>query len=144
MTMLRAWGPAINTLTLHRAMDRLFDGEAAAPAGPRRPVYDLYENAGEFVLRAWMPGIDPAALDVTFERGVLQVSAPAPAAESPAEGTVWYHRELPSTGWKLTFRLPRELDAERADAAYENGVLTLRLPKAESARPHTIQVRTTV
>jgi HSP20 family protein len=144
MTMLRAWGPTINTLTLHRTMDRPFDGETTPAAGVRRPVYDLYETAGEFVLRAWMPGIDPTALEVTFERGMLQVSASAAAAETPAEGTVWYRRELPATGWKLAFRLPRELDAEQADAAYENGVLTLRLPKAESARPHTIQVRTTV
>jgi HSP20 family protein len=143
MTMLRVWGPTISAITLPRTADRLADGETTQ-AGARRPFYDLYETPAEFVLRAWMPGIDPAGMDVTFERGVLQVSAAAAATETPAEGTVWYRRELPSTGWKLAFRLPRELDAAQADAAYENGVLTLRLPKAESARPQTIQVRTTV
>jgi HSP20 family protein len=126
------------------ALQRMMDGAPAAPAGTRSPSYDLYETPQEFVLRAWLPGIDPAALDITFDRGVLRVKAATPATETPDEKVTWHHRELAQASWTLAFRLPRELDAEQADASYEQGVLTLRLPKAESAKPRTIQVRTTV
>jgi HSP20 family protein len=144
MTTLRAWSPALTAVSVHRALDRLSDGAGETAFGTRRPAYDLYETPQEFVVRAWLPGITPNELDITFERGVLTIMASAPAPETPTEGVIWHHRELSQTNWKLAFRLPRDLYAEAADATYEHGVLTLRLPKAESAKPRTIHVRTTV
>jgi HSP20 family protein len=145
MTMLRAWGPVINAIGLQNTLDDMLYGTHRDPASAsRRPAFDLYETAEEFVLRAWLPGVGPDDLEITFDKGVLTLKAPITAPDVPAEKVTWHRRELGQGRWELSFRLPRDLDAERADASYEQGVLTLRLPKVEASRPRPIQVRTIV
>jgi HSP20 family protein len=146
MSASRSWSPLGEMVSLREAMDRLMQEAVlrtpAADPGVRRPPVDVYETAQEFVLRAWLPGTRPDQLDITVEKGTLTVQAPIIDAAPSDASVTWHRRELGQGRWALTLTLPADLDPERADAVLEHGVLTLRLPKAEAARPRSIQVRT--
>ena len=149
MTSYRYWRPGDEPAGLRQAMDRLMEdayvrapqGQPAAAAAVRRPPFDVYETPHEFVLRAWLPGARPDQLDLTFERGRLTLQAPIAEHQAPERQVMWHHRELSSGRWALSLELSADIDPAQADAALEHGVLTLRLPKAETTRPRSIQVR---
>ena len=150
MTSYRYWRPGEEPMGLRQAMDRLMESayvpppqEQPATAGVRRPPFDVYETPHEFVLVAWLPGARPDQLDLTFERGRLTLQAPIAEHQPPEQQVLWHHRELSAGRWALSLELTTDIDPAQADAALEHGVLTLHLPKAEAARPRSIQVRPT-
>ncbi len=104
--------------------------EAARPL----PV-DLRSEGENFILTAFVPGLKAEDLKIEIVDDVLSL-----------EGEFGQHEgeyllsELPGGAFRRTLRLPSELDAEKAEAGIENGILTLRIPKAESARPKSIKV----
>lgn len=148
MASSRSWTPSGEAISLRDAMNRLMEDavlqapRTTAEAGGHRPPFDLYETPDGFILRAWLPGVPPDRLDLTFEKGTLSLQAPMAEEPVPGQGVTWHRRELGRGRWVLSLGLPADLDPQRADATLEHGVLTLRLPKAETARPRTIQVRT--
>lgn len=95
------------------------------------PAVDIYEIDNELVLQADLPGVEEAGLDLQVSRGVLTLEA---VVETGAEER--------RHGFYRQFKLSERIDADAGNAALKDGVLTLRLPKSEAARPKRIAVKT--
>ena len=102
-----------------------------------RPAVNIIETEEGLVLTADIPGASKDALDVNVEKGVLTISAPA---QHSMPGTSAY-REFDLANYYRQFTIPESLDHEKAKAEYANGILTLRVPKAEVAKPKRISVQ---
>jgi HSP20 family protein len=121
---------------LDRLTRQMF-GTATRPAGV--PM-DAYRKGEEFVVVFDLPGIDPDSIDVTVDRNVLTVTAQRkPIAD---EGVEWAAAERPTGTFTRELLLGDTLDADRLAADYDAGVLTLRIPVAERAKPRRISVST--
>ena len=101
---------------------------------------DVIRRKDEVELRFDLPGIDPESLEVTVDRGVLTVSAKR--AEEYAEGENPYRRERVMGTFTRRVSLSDTIDAEKIDAAYTNGVLSVRLPLLEKAQPRKVEIHT--
>lgn len=102
-----------------------------------RPAVNILETEEGLVLTADIPGASKDALDVNVEKGILTISAPA---QHKVPGTSAY-REFELASYYRQFTIPESLDHEKAHADYVNGILTLRIPKAEFAKPKRIAVQ---
>jgi HSP20 family protein len=129
---------------IRREMLRLFDaatGDGVPEAGAGVfPPMNISQDDDNFYLRAEVPGIKPAELSITALRNRVSISG---KRDIPREhDRVSYHRkERPEGVFNRMVTLPTEVDAERVDARYADGILTLTLPKAEQAKPRQIAVR---
>ncbi|MFG3205540.1 Hsp20/alpha crystallin family protein [Streptomyces sp. NPDC048192] len=121
-----------------RELDRLtqqFLGEATRPSA--MPM-DAYRAGDEFLVHFDLPGIDPESIELDVERNVLNVRA---ERRSPApEDADMLVAERPTGTFTRQLFLGETLDTDRIDASYEAGVLTLRIPVAEQAKPRRIQI----
>lgn len=103
------------------------------------PSADLYETADEFVLEMGVPGYRPEDVDVTMENGVLSIVGRRSTREE--EGRRQYHvREQVHDHFMRSFALPRSVTADDVTAEYENGMLTVRLPKVPEAKPRRVAI----
>ena len=117
------------------------DASTEATGGVFPPVNVTQDNEN-FYLRAEVPGIEPSELSISALKNRVSLSG---KREIPQEhDRVSYHRRERAEGtFSRTVTLPAEVDAERVDARYGAGVLTLTLPKAEEAKPRQITVKVT-
>ena len=124
-----------------RLLDTATGGGAPDPGAGVFPPMNISQDDDNFYLRAEVPGIKPAELSISALRNRVSISG---KREIPRENErVSYHRkERPEGAFNRTVTLPVEVDPERVDARYAEGVLTLTLPKAEQAKPRQIAVRT--
>ncbi|GAA2255529.1 hypothetical protein GCM10010145_24630 [Streptomyces ruber] len=120
---------------------REFDRFAQQVFGSARPAamhMDAYRSGDDFIVHFDLPGIDPESIDLDVERNVLNVRAerrnPAP------EGAELIVSERPSGSFSRQLFLGDTLDTERIEASYDAGVLTLRIPVTEKAKPRRIQI----
>lgn len=135
---------------LRDAMDRIFDETFSNMASfgswsgngtaMRYLPLDVYETGDDVIVRAVIPGVDPSDIDIQFQHGVLTLRARTKASEQH-EDLRWHIREIPAGEWVRQVTLPQGVDPDKATTAYENGVLTLTLPKAEEAKPKRITVQ---
>ena len=102
-----------------------------------RPAVNIIETEEGLVLTADIPGTSKESLDVNVEKGILTIIAPA---QHKVPGTSAY-REFELASYYRQFTIPESLDHEKAHADYVNGILTLRIPKAEVAKPKRIAVQ---
>ena len=102
-----------------------------------RPAVNIIETDEGLVLTADIPGAAKETLDVNVEKGILTISAPA---QHTLPGTSAY-REFELANYYRQFSIPESLDHEKAKAEYVNGILTLRVPKAQTAKPKRIAVK---
>ena len=129
---------------IRREMLRLLDtpaGDGAPePGAGVFPPMNITQDDDNFYVRAEIPGIKPAELSISALRNRVSISG---KRELPREhDRVSYHRKERSEGaFNRAVTLPMEVDAERVDARYADGILTLTLPKAEQAKPRQIAVR---
>ncbi|MCX6466859.1 MAG: Hsp20/alpha crystallin family protein [Pseudonocardiales bacterium] len=124
-----------------RELDRFTQQVFGSPGTWSRPTampMDAYRSGDEFVVVFDLPGVDPSAIDLDVERNVLTVRAERrPAA---GEGVEMQVSERPLGVFSRQLFLGDSLDAEHISAAYEAGVLTLRIPVAERAKPRKISI----
>ena len=142
-------------VVLRDAMNQLLEESFVPTRGSRsssgngtmvRPLpLDVYATADEAVIIAAVPGMSPRDLEVTIDQNVVTLSGTVPtAAESDqGKGATWYLHELWHGQFRRSVTLPFEVDADQADATFENGIVRIALPKAERAKPHKIAIRTT-
>ncbi|MEO3885530.1 Hsp20/alpha crystallin family protein [Nonomuraea sp. B5E05] len=114
------------------ARQTLDNGNAVMPMDGLRRDDDV-------LLRFDLPGIDPDSIEVTVDRGVLSVSARR--EEEVADNERLFVRERPMGAFTRRVYLSEHLDSERIDAGYANGVLTVRIPVLERARPRKVEIR---
>jgi HSP20 family protein len=133
---------------MHDMLDRIMDDAYVSPRGNRELVeglapVDLYETEDEVVVKAMMPGMTAHDIQISVDRDVLTVRGESKHEEESEEGNgrVYHHRELRYQRFTRSIRLPILVNADKADAQFENGILTLTLPKAEEVKPKQITVK---
>lgn len=104
------------------------------------PAADVLETEGQFRVVLDLPGLDAQSIQVDVKDETLSVKA-ARRAPAPLEGESVHRRERTFGTYYRAFTLPKTVDASRVEARYEQGVLTVVLPKRDEARPRTIQVK---
>jgi HSP20 family protein len=142
MTLVR-WNPGreLASMEIDR-LNRMFEnfyGNVRAWV----PAVDVYEtNTHEFVIKAELPEMKREDIDVTFEQSVLTIAGErkgSPMGSDLDSGT--YHRSERAHGrFTRSFTLPATVDGTRISAAYKDGVLTIRIPQREEAKPKQITV----
>ena len=118
-------------------VDRWFADFARTPASAAMPM-DLYRDGDVFVARIDLPGVDPASIDVDVDDRTLTVRAQR-TAES-ADEQKWLVRERPAGTFARQLTLGYGVALGRIEADYRDGVLSLRIPVAEEAKPRKISV----
>lgn len=139
MTLVR-WNPTreLASMEIDR-LNRMFEdfyGNVRAWV----PAVDIYEtNTHEYVIKAELPEMRREDINVTFEQNVLTLSGERKASFEDDNGT--YHRSERAVGrFTRSFTLPNTVDGTRISASYKDGVLTVRVPQREEAKPKQINV----
>jgi HSP20 family molecular chaperone IbpA len=101
------------------------------------PAVDIFESDNNLTLIADMPGVEKNGLEINLEKGLLTISGEM-ALESRGKSLL---REFSTANYYRQFKLSEHIDAEKSSAELNNGVLTLTIPKAESAKPKRIEIR---
>lgn len=102
---------------------------------------DVLDNGPDLIIKANLPGVRPEDVSISILGKTLTIKATSDDAEDlNTRGATYLRRERRTSSFVRTLNLPIPVEANRAEARYKNGVLTLTLPKAESVRPRTIQV----
>jgi HSP20 family protein len=122
-----------------RDFDRLFDQLVGTAARPAAMPVDAWRDQESFYVQIDLPGVDPDSIDCTVERNVLTVRGERRRPQ--AEGVELVAAERPMGLFSRQLFLGDTLDTERLEASYEAGVLTLRIPVAEQAKPRRVAVR---
>jgi len=140
--MLVRYDPFREMLTMRRAMDRLVENSLDQNDWVKSEwalALDVVENEDAYVVKASLPGVKPEDVEITFEKGNLTIRGEIKDETEKEQGT--YHlRERRSGSFVRTVSLPSTINADEIKADYQDGVLTLTLPKAEEIKPRRIAV----
>ncbi len=141
------WEPFRDFVSLRDAMDRLFEDSFVSPrnwpsvgGGMAEPMLDVYETGNDLVVKAALPGIKPEDVDITVTGDVLTITGEV-KEETEQNDKNYLRRERRYGSFSRSVSLPEGLETDKADAKFENGVLTLTIPKAEEIKPKKIQVQ---
>ena len=128
--------------TLNRAMDEVLDRADESPLY-WTPAIDAWETEQAFVVQLDLPGLTADQVDVNFDRNTLTVrgtrDATIPKVEN-GELRVFIAERTPGT-FTRTLRFPQYVESSKIEASFANGVLTITVPKAETAKPRKIEVK---
>jgi HSP20 family protein len=140
MAMRSVWNPASEFVSLREAMDRLVADSFISPRSLLGSVGNgvglpasLYEDGEGYIVQVMLPGVDPEKVEVTTRGATLRIKGERVAPQFEGAQQIW--SGIGYGPFEQTFSLPTA-----AQADYENGLLTLRLPKAQHARAHTISI----
>jgi HSP20 family protein len=123
-----------------RDLDRLTDAMFGTAARPTALPMDAYRDHSSFVVQMEVPGVDPDSIDLTVEQNVLTVHAERrPSYDTEVERVV---AERSYGTFSRQLFLGDTLDSDRLSASYDAGVLTIRIPVAEQAKPRKISIDT--
>lgn len=140
-----AWDAWRELMMLRQQMDRLFEDRwtqtrASAPA-PSSALFlpiDVYSDEDAVVVLASLPGLKAEDVDIVLQGDTVTIQG---EAHPPSGNVQWAVQERPYGKFSRSLTLNVPVDMAKAEAEFENGILTLRLPKAESAKPRQIQVK---
>ena len=144
MNIIR-WEPLPSLLGLRGGRDRFFEESFGPPMwrfhhnGGSVPL-DVYTTENEMVVTATLPGMKPEEVDINIEGELLTIKGELKADEGPATGDYLYH-ERRHGAFSRSLTLPSGLRTDQAEAVFENGILTLTIPKAEELKPRKIEVK---
>ncbi len=147
MRTIVRWDPFVDMEQVRHRMDRIFGDLRPWRLAPRVgseigyfPL-DISETDEAFEVEAALPGVKPEDVEVQVHGDTVTIKGNA-KEEAEEKGKDWLRRERRYGVFARSFTLPTDIDAENASADFENGLLKLRLPKSEAARPKTIKVST--
>jgi len=144
MSNLIRWEPAREMMSLRDAMDRLFDGAFTRPLSLRDawsvPAIDMYQTDDEIVVKAALPGIKADEVQINITGEVLTLKGEVKYEEEKKE-KAWHIREQRYGSFERSVVLPTDVVADKAKADFENGILTITLPKAEDVKPKVINIK---
>jgi HSP20 family protein len=124
---------------LQRMFRQVFGDTDASLAGAFSPALDVEESDEAFTLHVELPGVSPDQVDVSIEENVLTIAG-ARDFYSDKESEGFRRIERRFGRFHRAVRLPDRVDPDKVEAAYRDGLLTVTVPKAESAKPRRIQV----
>ena len=131
-------------LPLRDAMERLFEGSVITPqvlAGQGAfPQVDVYLTEDSIVIEMAVPGANPDAINISVSGDTVTLSGEVSHPHSTQKGQA-YLEEIWRGKFQRSFTLPIQVDADKAEATFSNGILELILPKSEATRPRKIQVK---
>lgn len=139
MPVLERWTPVRELDRMERRMRRLFEDVGFFPS--ILPASDIYETSDEYVVELEVPGFSEKELAVEVTDHTLVVKGDRQEAIEPEEKEVLLHERL-ERSFERRFELPYLTDSEQVRAGFENGVLTLHVPKTPEARPRKIAIGT--
>ena len=148
MTNLTRWEPTSQIMSLRDAMDRLFDDAFTRPFSLLREggsswssmAIDMYQTDAEVVVRAALPGIKADEVQINITGDVLTIKGEVKQEEEKKD-KAWHLREQRWGAFERSVALPTAVVSDKARAEFENGILTISLPKAEEVKPKTITVK---
>lgn len=144
MSNLIRWEPAREMMTLREAMDRLFDDAFTRPLSLRDawsvPAIDMYQTDDEIVVKAALPGVKADEVQINITGEVLTLKGEIKHEEDKKE-KAWHIHEQRYGSFERSVVLPTDVVADKAKAEFENGILTVTLPKADEVKPRTINVK---
>jgi HSP20 family protein len=134
-------------MSLRQAMDRLFEDSFVRPSralGPSgevaAPALDVYQTPNDIVVKAALPGLKPKDVDIDITGETLTIRGES-KAEQEIKKEDYLYQERHYGALSRSVVLPSGLKPDKAEAAMENGILTLTIPKAEEVRPKAITVK---
>jgi len=142
--MLTRWDPFQEMLNLRRTVDRLFDNVSPDHEWAQTSMWglavDVVENKDDFIVKASVPGINPDDLDISYADDTLTIKGEIKSDNEVKENQ--YHlRERRFGSFARSISLPTKIKGDAIEASYQNGVITLRLPKAEEVKPKRIAIK---
>ena len=148
MSNLTRWDPARETMTLRDAMDRLFDAAFTRPFSLIReggstwssPAIDMYQTDNEVVVKATLPGIKAEEVQINVTGDILTIKGEVKHEEEKKDKS-WHIREQRWGSFERSVMLPTGVISDRAKAEFQDGILTITLPKSEEVKPKTITVK---
>jgi HSP20 family protein len=145
MTLVRRPSRFGEIMSLRQAMDRMFDDDfrplrwsAGGLDGPALPL-DVTTDADALTIEAALPGIKPEDVEITVENGTVTISGTTAEERNKDEGS-YLVQEIRRGSFSRSVTLPNGLEPDKASATFENGVLNLRIPKAEQLKPRQIRI----
>lgn len=148
MSNLTRWEPEREMMSLREAMDRLFDDAFTRPFTMMRnggsyetsPAIDMYQTDNDVVVKAALPGIRADDVQINVNGDVLSIRGETRHEEEKNDKS-WHVREQRWGAFERSVRLPTIVTADKAKADFENGILTVTLPKSEQVKPKSITVK---
>ncbi len=143
MTSLIRWEPMREVMTLREAMDHLFDDAFTRPvnmAGSSLPAIDMYQTADAVILKAALPGFKSDDVQLSITTDVLTLRGEY-RQENDQNDAVYHVRERRQASFERSLTLPVAVQADKARAEFENGILTVQLPKSEEVKPKSISIK---
>jgi HSP20 family protein len=134
-------------MSLRDAMDRLFEESFISPrmmplwsAGEGTSLaVDVVENDDNFVLKAPVPGVKPEDIEISVVGNVLSIRGES-KTEEKVEEVNYLRREMRYGAFQRSLTLPVDVEADKAEASFEDGIITLTLPKAEAVKTKSIKI----
>ena len=136
-----AWSPFDELRSLQREMNRLFDGYEGGYAMSRFPALNVWGNGDNVIVTAELPGMETDNLDISVVNNQLTIKGER-KADKPAADAVCHRCERSGGTFVRTVRLPFAVESDKVTAKYENGVLTIVMPRHEATRPKQIEIKT--
>jgi HSP20 family protein len=147
MSSLIRWQPFDGNVSLRNAIDRLFEDSFVqprwgwvAPMSAANLAIDMFETKDEVVVKAALPGVKPEQVEVTITGNTLTISGES-NEENEVKEQDYIRKERRYGSFTRSVTLPNGLKADKADATFENGVLTLKVPKSEEVKPKSIKIK---
>ena len=146
MTTIVRWNPIREMAAMQSAVDRLFEetwrGSRPSLAGNALAL-DVHENDQAYVVHTSLPGVEADKINISFQDDVLTISGEVEQVKTNEDQNMRVLLSERSYGkFSRSIRLAQAIDADKVEANYENGVLTLTLPKTPEAQPRQIPVKT--
>jgi HSP20 family protein len=154
MNQLTKWDPFHELENMHRRLTTLFDGDTDGDTSRRRngnsresmtvaewaPVVDITEDDKAYVIKAELPEVKKEDVHVTVENGVLTLTGER-KVEKEEKGRKYHRIERSYGTFARSFALPDDIDANKVNASYKDGMLTITVAKSEHAKPRQIEVK---
>jgi HSP20 family protein len=145
MVNLVRWEPFREMISLRQAMDHLFEDSFVrfphlSGDGVREFPIDVYQTKKDLVVKAALPGVKPEEVDITINDDTVTIKGEHKEEQETNEDDYLY-RERYYGAFSRSVALPVKVKGEKAEATFEEGVLTLTLPKAEEIKPRQIKIK---
>jgi HSP20 family protein len=145
MRTLNRWEPSRGNTALQEQFNRVFGdmlerADDGSNLTPWAPAVDIFETEHELVVRADLPGVNPQDLDIRVENNILTIRGERKFDSNKGNEEKYLRVERAYGPFSRSFSLANSVNADAIKADYQNGVLTLSIPKREEAKPKQIKV----
>jgi len=134
------WEPLRDLVTLREAMGRMFDEGMIRPGDMGSLTVDMYQTVDDVIVKASVPGVKPEDIDVSITGDMLTIKGEF-KQDQKVEQDQYFYQERRFGQFCRQVTLPTRVKADKAQAEFEHGVLTLKLPKVEAVKPKSVKIK---